>query len=519
MAGNLVKILDGNTFVVCDERGDIQASPTDPTGLFSFDMRFLSHWVLTINGQTLNPLSIDDLQYFESRFFLVPGTGTVYIDAKLSVSSTRRGTRVPRGDAMVNGRPGRPGRPDGRRLRLRRCVRDRGRPQTRHIRDEGGGRAPAPPLQREVRPPDPHLESAPAKIDDKGLTPSRTVATCQLDKSEVVTSQAAAADDAMYDRPSAGRGRRGGPPEHGTTSALDRRRPGSVCRTPEVDLPTQPCRPGRPPLLAAHRRGGACRLPACVVHDDVRSRQHLHEPPVARGRGKGGSGDWQGSHRRLQGRGPRSGPPRDARGRMAALGQPHSPHYSSADATPLYTRAPRQYETGTATGTAAIRNSGSVSPRWIDITPPMGNGTSRTSVVTNSQDSRTRPGRLVELDLGTAMAGCRTSGGDRATGVRVRRQGPRCPARAARLEGRGVRAAPGATGSRAQASLRPRLLAPGPRLLRPRPGRRREPGRCARVEYRSPPVEWHRRRIQSVGDRRSPHGATAVLGLGCPDAR
>ena len=46
-------------------------------------------WVLTVNGQRLNPLSIDDLQYFESRFFLVPGTGTVYIDAKLSVIRQR----------------------------------------------------------------------------------------------------------------------------------------------------------------------------------------------------------------------------------------------------------------------------------------------------------------------------------------------------------------------------------------------------------------------------------------------
>ena len=32
-----VKILNGNTFVVSDERGDIEASLTDPTGLFSFD--------------------------------------------------------------------------------------------------------------------------------------------------------------------------------------------------------------------------------------------------------------------------------------------------------------------------------------------------------------------------------------------------------------------------------------------------------------------------------------------------
>ena len=85
----LVQILDGNTFVVSDTSGDIEASMTDPTGLFSFDTRFLSRWVLTVNGERLNPLSVDDLQYFETRFFLVPGTGTVYIDAKLSVIRQR----------------------------------------------------------------------------------------------------------------------------------------------------------------------------------------------------------------------------------------------------------------------------------------------------------------------------------------------------------------------------------------------------------------------------------------------
>jgi glycogen debranching enzyme len=89
MNDGLVKILDGNTFVVSDERGDIEASLTDPTGLFSFDTRFLSRWVLTVDGERLNPLSVDDLQYFETRFFLVPGTGTVYIDAKLSVIRQR----------------------------------------------------------------------------------------------------------------------------------------------------------------------------------------------------------------------------------------------------------------------------------------------------------------------------------------------------------------------------------------------------------------------------------------------
>jgi glycogen debranching enzyme len=89
MRNGLVSILDGNTFVVSDARGDIEATLTDPTGLFSFDTRYLSTWVMTVNGQRLNPLSVDDLQYFETRFFLVPGTGTVYIDAKLSVIRSR----------------------------------------------------------------------------------------------------------------------------------------------------------------------------------------------------------------------------------------------------------------------------------------------------------------------------------------------------------------------------------------------------------------------------------------------
>ena len=88
-ASDQVRILNGNTFVVSDDRGDIEASSTDPTGLFSFDTRFLSRWVLTINGQRLTALSTDDLQYFDARFFLVPGTGTVYIDSKQSVIRRR----------------------------------------------------------------------------------------------------------------------------------------------------------------------------------------------------------------------------------------------------------------------------------------------------------------------------------------------------------------------------------------------------------------------------------------------
>ena len=89
MSDGLVTILDGNTFVVSDSRGDIDASLTDPTGLFSYDTRFLSKWVLTMNGERLTPLSVDDLQYFETRFVLVQATGTVYVDTKLSLVRRR----------------------------------------------------------------------------------------------------------------------------------------------------------------------------------------------------------------------------------------------------------------------------------------------------------------------------------------------------------------------------------------------------------------------------------------------
>ncbi|MCM0677709.1 amylo-alpha-1,6-glucosidase [Micromonospora phytophila] len=86
---NTVRILDGNTFVVSEDTGDIEATPSEPTGLFSLDTRFLSTWVLTVNGDRLNPLSYDDLQYYEARFFLVPGLATHYIDAKLSIIRER----------------------------------------------------------------------------------------------------------------------------------------------------------------------------------------------------------------------------------------------------------------------------------------------------------------------------------------------------------------------------------------------------------------------------------------------
>jgi glycogen debranching enzyme len=89
VSGRQVSILQGNTFVVSDEQGDIDASPAMPAGLFAWDTRYLSKWKLTIADQALRALSIDDLQYFETWFFLVPDTGTVYVDSRLSVIRRR----------------------------------------------------------------------------------------------------------------------------------------------------------------------------------------------------------------------------------------------------------------------------------------------------------------------------------------------------------------------------------------------------------------------------------------------
>jgi len=60
-------ILEGSTFCLSDDRGDI----VDPMmGLFADDTRFLSRWVLTINGERPLRLSSDKVEYFSAAFYL-----------------------------------------------------------------------------------------------------------------------------------------------------------------------------------------------------------------------------------------------------------------------------------------------------------------------------------------------------------------------------------------------------------------------------------------------------------------
>ena len=70
MSLDTVSILDGNTFVVSDRRGDLDATPTDNHGLFLEDTRFLSRWILTVDGMRPKTLSVDEQAYFKVQFFL-----------------------------------------------------------------------------------------------------------------------------------------------------------------------------------------------------------------------------------------------------------------------------------------------------------------------------------------------------------------------------------------------------------------------------------------------------------------
>ena len=84
-----ISILDGNEFVIGNRRGDLDASPTVHHGLFLDDTRFLSRWLLTINGLRPTVLSVDDTTYYRVQHFMALATGTVYIDSHLSVVRQR----------------------------------------------------------------------------------------------------------------------------------------------------------------------------------------------------------------------------------------------------------------------------------------------------------------------------------------------------------------------------------------------------------------------------------------------
>jgi glycogen debranching enzyme len=89
VAHDEISILDGSTFLVSDRRGDIEATPDQPHGFFFRDTRFLSRWILRLNGETLEALSTDETQYFQAQFFLVPSGGDVNENPSVSIIRKR----------------------------------------------------------------------------------------------------------------------------------------------------------------------------------------------------------------------------------------------------------------------------------------------------------------------------------------------------------------------------------------------------------------------------------------------
>ena len=66
MPGQL-RILEGATFCICDEVGDLHHQGE---GLFSEDTRYLSRFKLTIDGHRPLLLSSDKIEYFSAAFFM-----------------------------------------------------------------------------------------------------------------------------------------------------------------------------------------------------------------------------------------------------------------------------------------------------------------------------------------------------------------------------------------------------------------------------------------------------------------
>jgi hypothetical protein len=62
-------ILEGSTFCLCDERGDIDGSDSSQ-GFFTEDTRFLSLLKLRMNGERPLALSHGKVEYFSAAFYL-----------------------------------------------------------------------------------------------------------------------------------------------------------------------------------------------------------------------------------------------------------------------------------------------------------------------------------------------------------------------------------------------------------------------------------------------------------------
>ena len=210
-----------------------------------------------------------------------PGTGTVYVDAKLSVIRRRAVGQGFTEELTILNHADKPVRMEVRidaGERLRRPVRGQGRAEEEgHVLGDGEPRHARARLRaRDLQARDEDLrvdsgESGRARAHPHRAHPGRTALVDRAPgRGRDAVRRCRSARDASALAPTSTAG--------STSAPTPRVRLGLAA----ADVPPQPRRPRRAPLLSADRRrpqpaGGRPAL----VHDDVRPRQHPHEPAGA----------------------------------------------------------------------------------------------------------------------------------------------------------------------------------------------------------------------------------------------
>ena len=90
MYSDEIRILQADTFMVSDRRGDVDPALNQPDGLFYHDMRHLSRWQLRLNGRELRIMSAATLDYDEASFFLIEPTRSLHGAPSVSVIRRRQ---------------------------------------------------------------------------------------------------------------------------------------------------------------------------------------------------------------------------------------------------------------------------------------------------------------------------------------------------------------------------------------------------------------------------------------------
>ena len=82
----MLTILEGSTFCICDDRGDIAA---ETSGFFAHDTRFLSRLVLRVGGTAPLLLSSGRVEHFQAAFYLRNGTANGLPRDSISIARER----------------------------------------------------------------------------------------------------------------------------------------------------------------------------------------------------------------------------------------------------------------------------------------------------------------------------------------------------------------------------------------------------------------------------------------------